>query len=44
MTQATEKKCISICKLDQNGVCIGCKRTVEEIIKAGLDANKENQS
>ncbi len=23
--------CVSICKLDKNGVCVGCYRTIEEI-------------
>ena len=23
--------CIDICKLNENGVCIGCKRTIAEI-------------
>lgn len=23
--------CVDICKLDENRVCIGCKRTIEEI-------------
>lgn len=28
-------ECIGICKLDENGVCIGCGRTIEEIKEAG---------
>jgi predicted Fe-S protein YdhL (DUF1289 family) len=32
----TEKKCQKKCKLDQNDlVCIGCGRTLQEIIDAG---------
>jgi|TARA_R110002096_G_scaffold359739_2_gene552640 predicted Fe-S protein YdhL (DUF1289 family) len=27
-----ESPCINVCKLDDNLVCIGCKRTIEEII------------
>ena len=30
-------KCIKKCKLE-NGVCIACKRTIEEIIEAGKHA------
>jgi len=26
--------CIKVCKLDNNNVCIGCKRTIEEIREA----------
>jgi hypothetical protein len=25
--------CIDICKLDANNVCIGCKRTIDEIAR-----------
>jgi predicted Fe-S protein YdhL (DUF1289 family) len=25
--------CIRVCTLDRNGVCIGCRRTVDEIIR-----------
>ena len=28
------KKCINKCWLE-NGVCLGCKRTIKEIIEAG---------
>jgi predicted Fe-S protein YdhL (DUF1289 family) len=32
----TEKKCQKKCKLDQNKlVCLGCGRTLQEIIDAG---------
>lgn len=35
----TEKKCQSKCKLDQsNLICLGCGRTLEEIINAGLNS------
>ncbi|MFZ8933319.1 MAG: DUF1289 domain-containing protein [Bacteriovoracaceae bacterium] len=27
-------KCIGVCKLDEKKVCIGCKRTIEEIKQA----------
>lgn len=26
--------CIGVCKLDDNNICIGCKRTIEEIKQA----------
>jgi predicted Fe-S protein YdhL (DUF1289 family) len=26
--------CVGLCKLDENKVCIGCNRTIEEIKKA----------
>jgi len=25
--------CIDVCKLNENEVCIGCKRTIDEIVK-----------
>ena len=32
-----ESPCIGLCTLD-NGVCVGCGRTIEEITQAGKDA------
>lgn len=29
------KKCKKICKLDNQGICIGCDRTIDEIKEAG---------
>jgi len=29
--------CIGVCKLDENKVCIGCFRTIDEIRKKGLE-------
>jgi len=29
--------CIGVCVLDENNICIGCKRTIEEIIRMGND-------
>jgi len=29
--------CIGVCKLDENKVCIGCFRTIEEIRQKGLE-------
>jgi len=26
--------CIGVCKLDENKICIGCKRTIKEIMEA----------
>lgn len=28
---SVESPCIKICKLDANMICVGCRRTVEEI-------------
>jgi len=33
-------KCIGICKLDKYKICIGCKRSIEEIKQAFKDLNK----
>ena len=27
----TESPCIQICRIDHNGICTGCNRTLEEI-------------
>jgi predicted Fe-S protein YdhL (DUF1289 family) len=27
--------CIGVCKLNPDNVCVGCGRTIDEIIKAG---------
>jgi len=29
----TESPCVDICKLDSDFVCIGCGRTIEEVLK-----------
>ena len=29
--------CIGVCVLDENNICIGCRRTIEEIIRMGND-------
>ena len=34
-------KCNSICKLGDNGKCVGCGRSLEEITQAGLKHKKE---
>jgi len=31
----TKLPCQGICKIDSNQLCIGCNRTVQEIIEAG---------
>lgn len=30
-------KCIGVCKLNEQKVCIGCNRTIKEIMKAFKD-------
>lgn len=32
-------KCIQICKLDENKVCVGCKRHIDEIKQAFKEQN-----
>jgi predicted Fe-S protein YdhL (DUF1289 family) len=32
-----ESPCVGVCTVSEDGVCIGCKRTIEEIIEAGMD-------
>lgn len=34
------KKCIKKCKLNNKNICIGCGRTIEEIVSAGNKAKK----
>ena len=36
------KKCIKQCSLDERNICIGCKRTLSEIVEAGNN-NKKNR-
>jgi len=38
-----ESPCIRNCCLDRQDVCIGCSRTVEEIIRWGDADDKEKQ-
>jgi predicted Fe-S protein YdhL (DUF1289 family) len=42
MTDEIKKShCIKICKLDENNICIGCKRHVDEIKQAGIENKKK---
>ena len=36
-----ESPCIGICELNKNKICIGCGRTIDEIIKKGMNEKKE---
>ena len=36
MPSKIDPPCIGICTINENGICIGCKRTVKEIHKAYL--------
>ena len=36
MKKSSEKSpCIGVCTLNEQGICIGCNRTIEEIIHMG---------
>jgi len=35
--------CVSICALDEQDICIGCQRTVEEITRWGRMDNAERR-
>jgi uncharacterized protein len=35
MSQSPASPCVGVCRLDASNVCIGCGRTIEEIISAG---------
>ncbi|MCL3781113.1 DUF1289 domain-containing protein [Prolixibacteraceae bacterium JC049] len=39
-----ESPCIKICRYDTNGVCYGCRRTIEEVGNWGLYSNEEKQA
>lgn len=42
LSRSTSKTpCIKVCRLNKNGVCIGCKRTIEEIKMAYDSADDE---
>ena len=32
-SEAVESPCVDVCKLDSDFVCIGCGRTIEEVLK-----------
>jgi hypothetical protein len=32
-TDAVPSPCVDICRLDQRGLCVGCRRTIEEIME-----------
>ena len=34
--------CIGVCTLNEDDVCIGCNRTIEEITKAGSDNGRSD--
>ena len=41
----TEKKCQKKCKLDQDTlVCLGCNRTLKEIVDAGNAAKEQREA
>ena len=45
MTRRVVSPCIGICKLDQkSGLCIGCKRTIEEIGRWAMLEYPERQA
>jgi predicted Fe-S protein YdhL (DUF1289 family) len=33
--------CIGICRLDERGLCIGCRRNLDEIARWGMMSNAE---
>jgi predicted Fe-S protein YdhL (DUF1289 family) len=35
--------CISLCQVNEEGVCIGCKRTLEEISEWSIMSNYEKK-
>jgi len=34
-----DSPCIGTCTLNENDVCVGCGRHIDEIIKRGIDEN-----
>jgi len=38
MPSKIDPPCIGICTLDEDGICIGCHRTVKEIHEAYLES------
>ncbi len=45
MLRRVMSPCIGICKLDQkSGLCIGCKRTIDEIGRWAMLADPERQA
>jgi len=44
MDHSVRSPCIANCKLDDNEVCQGCFRTIEEIISWSSSSNSEKQA
>jgi predicted Fe-S protein YdhL (DUF1289 family) len=33
--------CVKICQLDENNICVGCGRHIDEIKQAGIETKKQ---
>lgn len=44
MDHSIRSPCIANCKLDEDEVCMGCFRTIDEIISWSSSSNKEKQA
>jgi len=44
MDHSVRSPCIANCKLDEDEVCLGCFRTIEEIICWSSSSNSEKQA
>lgn len=44
MDHSVRSPCIANCKLDENEVCMGCFRTIEEIISWSSSSNNQKQT
>ncbi|EGA67485.1 DUF1289 domain-containing protein [Vibrio brasiliensis] len=43
-TSTVEQPCIRHCCLDENDVCLGCYRTLEEILNWSASSNEEKRA
>lgn len=44
MDHSVRSPCISNCKLDENEVCVGCFRTIDEVISWSSSTNEEKKA
>lgn len=43
MSERVSSPCVSICALDEQGICIGCHRTGDEILRWTRMSNEERR-
>ncbi|MGE0774160.1 MAG: DUF1289 domain-containing protein [Sphingomonadaceae bacterium] len=44
MTEAVESPCTRCCTLDCNNICLGCGRTIDEIMEWGIASGERRRA